>query len=300
LPHTGGVNSPGASGYSPPMQSGMLRLSTVLVLVVLAGISARAHAQHGTAGWSVMPMDPRSSVMLELQTAEFNLPGRAGVWQTWSPRFEHVVLPWLSWAVRPGVARVDYDDGESAFGLADTELVAKARIASIRALHASVSAGLSGELPTGDADTGTGNGHVSLFPFATFATMPSRVFMLHVMAGDRIVLGDAAHAVDAVHAGHAGHGGAAGAAHGSVIMPHQKHELTVHTGACFTLAPIVISPGLEWMQVLSSGQDTLLTAQLELALVPRRELRLAAGLDLPLLDTPRFEWRTRLMAALLW
>jgi hypothetical protein len=282
------------------MQSGMLRLSRVLSLALLACMSTPAHAQHGTAGWGVMPMDPRSSVLFELQTAEFELPGRSGVWQTWSPRLEHAALPWLSLAARPGVARIDYADGESAFGLADTELVAKARVASIRAARASVSVGLSGELPTGDADTGTGNGHVSLFPFATFATMPSRVFMLHVMAGDRIVLGDAAHGVDAIHAGHAGHGGAAGAAHGSVIMPHQKHELTVHTGACFTLAPVVISPGLEWTQVLSTGQDTLLTAQLELALVPRRELRLAAGVDLPLLEEPRFEWRTRLMAALLW
>jgi hypothetical protein len=273
-------------------------LLAALLTSALAG-AASAHAQHGTAGYGVVPMDPRSSVLLDAQTAEFELPGRSGVWQTWSPRLEHAVLPWLSFAARVGIARVDYEGGESAFGLSDSELVAKARVARIRAARASVSAGLSGELPTGDADTGTGNGHVSLFPFATFATMPSRVFMMHVMAGDRVVLGEADHGSDAAHAGHAEHTAQA-AAHGSVIMPHEKHELTAHAGACITLAPVMISPGIEWIQVLSSGHDTLLTAQLELALVPRRELRLAAGFDLPLTSEPRFEWRSRLMAALMW
>ena len=69
---------------------------------------------------------------------------------------------------------------------------------------------------------------------------------------------------------------------------------------CVTFVPLVISPGLEWIRILSSPSDTFLTAQIELALVPRRELRLSAGIDLPLLDEPRFDWRSRLMAALLW
>jgi hypothetical protein len=271
----------------------------LLVALLTSALAAGAQAQHGTTGYAVMPMDPRSNVLLDAQTAQFELPGRSGVWQTWSPRLEHAVLPWLSFTARPGVARVDYEDGESAFGLADTELVAKARVARIRAARASVSAGLSGELPTGDADTGTGNGHVSLFPFATFVTMPSRVFMLHVMAGDRVVLGEADHGSDPAHTGHAEHTAHA-PAHGSVIMPHEKHELTAHAGACITLSPVVISPAIEWIQVLSSGHDTLLTAQVELALVPRRELRLATAVDLPLTAEPRFEWRSRLMAALLW
>jgi hypothetical protein len=204
------------------------------------------------------------------------------------------VVPRFSLAARMAVAHVDYSDGESALGLSDSELVGLVRVVDLPALDASVSAGLSGELPTGDADLGTGNGHVSLFPFATFATMPSPRFMFHLMAGDRLVLGEGDHAE---HAGHEGHDAAP---HGSVIMPHQKHELAVHAGACFSFSKLVISPGLEWMQVLSSPGDTLLTAQLELALVPRRELKLAAGFDLPLLDEPRFDWRSRLMAALLW
>jgi hypothetical protein len=259
-----------------------------------AARAPRAHAQHGTAGWGVMPMAPRSSVLLEQQTAEFALPGRAGVWQTWGPRFEYLVVPRFSLAARMAVAHVDYSDGESALGLSDSELVGLVRVVDLPALDASVSAGLSGELPTGDADLGTGNGHVSLFPFATFATMPSPRFMFHLMAGDRLVLGEGDHAE---HAGHEGHDAAP---HGSVIMPHQKHELAVHAGACFSFSKLVISPGLEWMQVLSSPGDTLLTAQLELALVPRRELKLAVGFDLPLTDEPRFEWRSRLMAALVW
>jgi hypothetical protein len=117
------------------------------------------------------------------------------------------------------------------------------------------------------------------------------------MAGDRLVL------ADADHSGHAGHHAGSGshtAPHGSVIMPHEKHELTAHAGACITLSPLVISPAIEWMQVLSSSRDTFVTAQLELALVPRHALLLSAGLDLPLVSDPRFEWRSRLMAAWLW
>jgi hypothetical protein len=278
------------------MRTHLPALPVALSFAVFASATVRAHAQHGTAGYGVVPMDPRDSLLLDAQMAEFELPGRAGVWQTWSVRFEYAVLPWLSFAARPGLARVDYSDGAAAFGLSDTELVAKARVARIAPLHASVSAGLSGELPTGDAEAGTGNGHVSLFPFATFASMPSRAFMLHVMAGDRVVLAESDHSGHAAHTGAEDHS----AAHGSVIMPHEKHELTVHAGACITLSPLVISPAIEWMQVLSPAHDTFVTAQLELALVPRRELLLSVGFDLPLVSDPRFEWRSRLMAAWLW
>jgi hypothetical protein len=276
------------------------RLASCALAVMLAALPTPAHAQHGTAGYGVIPMPPHDSALLEVQNAEFELPGRSGVWQTFSPRLEFAVSPWLSLAARPGVARVEYADGASAVGLSDTELVGKLLVARSPAWRTSLSAGVSLEVPTGDADTGIGNGHVSLLPFVSFMTMPSRVLMLHVMAGDRVVLADTDHDASTGRAGHEGHAGHGPAPHGSVIMPHEAHELTLHAGACITLAQLVISPSLEWMQVLSSGRDSFLTALLELAFVPRRELRLAVSLDLPLLRDPRFEWRSRLMAALLW
>ena len=109
------------------------------------------------------------------------------------------------------LAYVDYDDGPSEAGLSDCEVVPKVRVwKKASGWPASVSAGLSVELPTGDADTGTGNGHVSLFPFATFSSMPVRGFMLHAMVGDRFVVSgehDAGHERER-HAGHV-HGAAA-------------------------------------------------------------------------------------------
>ena len=262
--------------------------STLFALAALWAAGAHSvQAQHGTTGYGAMPMVPRTNVMLEHQTAQFDLPGRAGVWQTWGPRLEYLALPWLSVSLRAGVARIDYADGAGAFGPADSELAVRALALTLPRLDAVVTAGLSGELPTGDADLGTGNGHFSLLPFATFATMPSRTFMFHVMAGDRVVLGDAG----GEHAHH-------GVAHGSVIMPHSEHELAVHGGITLTFGTVVISPGLEWMQVLAPPGDTFLTGQLEVALVPRSQLRIAVAFDAPLLDEPRFEWRGRLMAAL--
>jgi hypothetical protein len=264
-------------------------------LAVLPG--ARAHAQHGTSGYGVVPMNPHDSVLLESQVAGFELPGRAGVWQTLSVRLEHALARSVSVTLRPSLARIEYDDGSTVLGPGDTEVAVKVLAYERFAPHTTLSLGLSGELPTGDADAGTGNGHVSLLPFAVFMVMPSKEVMLHVMAADRVVLGETDHAADDSHAGHVGH---AAAAHGSVIMPHSNHEFVVHGGACFTLDWFVISPSLELMQVLSPGSDTFLNAQLELAVVPRRELRLAAGLDVSLLEDPRYEWRSRLMAAWLW
>ena len=74
----------------------------------------------------------------------------------------------------------------------------------------------------------------------------------------------------------------------------------LHAGTCFTFAPVVLSPGFELIQVLGDGHDTELDAQFEVALVPRRELRLAAGFDFPLTADPRFDWRSRLMVAWLY
>ena len=68
-------------------------------------------------------------------------------------------------------------------------------------------------------------------------------------------------------------------------MPHGEHELVLHAGACIMLPHFVISPGLEWMQVFAPEADTQLDAQLELALVPRKELRFAVGVDVPLVPS---------------
>lgn len=269
-------------------------LAYLALCALCASAPARARAQHGTSGYTIVPMNPNTSAMLEVQTAEFELPGRAGVWQTLSPRFEYAPVPWLSFSVRPVVARIDYADGESVLGLSDSELAVKALVLRSLPLNSTVSVGVSGEVPTGDPDEGTGNGHVSLFPFAHVMAMPSRMLMLHAMVGDRVVLADSAS-----HAGHAGHAGHT-APRGSVIMPHSQHELAMHGGARFRFGQFAVSPGLEFMQVLSPGDDTYLIAQLEVAVVPRPEMRVAAGFDLPLLDDPRFEWRSRLMAAWVW
>ena len=264
-------------------------------------------AQHGTTGWGSMPMDPRTSAMLEVQTAEFDLPGRAGVWETWAARVEYAFVPWFSLAARPALAYVDDDEGPSEIGLSDLEVVPKARVWKKAAgWPASVSVGLSAELPAGDADTGTGNGHVSLMPFATFSSVPVRGFMLHAMVGDRFVVSGeheaGEHDAHAQHAGHE-HGGAAAAPaapHGSVIMPHGEHELMLHAGACFMLPLVVISPGIEWMQTFEPEAETQLSVQLEVALVPRKELRFAVGVDVPLASEPRYGWRARMMTAWLF
>jgi len=271
------------------------RSSTAWAAVVVSFVlgSAAAQAQHGTTGYGAMPMGPHGSVLVDTQNAEFELPGRSGVWQTLGVRAEYPFAKRFSLAARGALAHVEYDSGASALGPTDSELAAAARVLDVPRSHTSLALGLSGELPTGDADEGTGNGHVSLFPFAAFHAVPSRWLMLHAMAGDRVVLGEHGGEDHADHHAHA-------EPHGSVIMPHGEHELIAHGGACFMLVPVVISPSLEFVQVFAPESDTQLTAQLELGLAPRRGLKLALGFDVPLTSDPRFEWRSRLMAAWLY
>src|ERR1700741_2688261 len=130
-----------AALYRRRMRMRWTILAAVAVTAATAGAPRPAYAQHGTAGWGVMPMSPRSSALLEQQTAQFTLPGRTGMWQTWGPRLEYLVVPRFSLAARTALARVDYSDGESAFGLSDSELVALVRLLDLQALDASVSAG---------------------------------------------------------------------------------------------------------------------------------------------------------------
>lgn len=262
------------------------RRAAVLILTLALALSGEARAHHVVSELGIEPVEPSSRVEAAFTAAGFALGSRSGTWQLFATTFEYAFTPSLSATLFLPFARVSYDDGETAWGLGDVELAGKLRLYASEHGELISSVGLASELPTGDAGSGIGGGHVELTPFALVSSQLHRSFLLFAVLSDRISVGGG---------GHHDHG-AAEHDHASVISPHTNHELTAQAAATALAGPAYATLALGGVYSLSDD-DRLATGELRLGYQLRDELRVELRGELPLGGDERTTWRARASAS---
>ncbi len=231
-------------------------------------------------------------IEMDTQLARFHLDEQQGTWFVVAPRVEYSVVPSLSFSARIPFAVVHYTDGNTVAGLGDFDVGMKVRLYATEHGEFIASIGLSSEFPTGNSDNGIGNGHFELSPFLALSSQPARFLIFYGIFADRLSLGGEHHH-DSGTDGHAH-------AHGSVIEPHEKHELFGRLGASVVHGPAFLSAGADVIYVISGGEPGPVVVRAEAGRLFVEKLRVALGIDVPVAGEPRFTWRARLGAAWLF
>jgi hypothetical protein len=201
-----------------------------------------------------------------------------------APRLEYAIVLRLSFSARIPFAVVHYSDGNTAAGLANLDLGTKVRLYATEHGGFIASIGLSSDVPTGNSENGIGNGHFELSPFLALSTQPASFLVFYGILADRISLGGGDHH----HAS-----GSDGHTHGSVIEPHEDHELFGRLGASIVRGAAFLSAGADAIYVISGNGTGPVVLRAEAGYLLMKKLRVALGIDVPVAGDPRFTWRAR-------
>jgi hypothetical protein len=269
-----------------------LHLVDVLIFALLLW-PAPVSAHHVVSEYGIAWTEPVSLVELDVQTAEFDFGERRGYWAVTALSLEYAFEERLSGSVRLPFAWIAYADHTDAVGVADIEFGSKVRLVATSHGELILSAGAGIELPTGDVDNGLGSGHFELSPYVSASSAPLNTLVLYALAAERIALG-----TEETHAEEPGQLDHDHPHEGSVLNPHQKHELFSRLGAAQIFGPVYVSAGCDVVVVWSGGQ-TLgpVVLRSEFGWLPHERVRLALGGDVNVAGEERFSWRARMGVA---
>jgi hypothetical protein len=271
-----------ASNASRRSKATIWLLRTVGLL--FGSMPLRAEAHHVVSEYGIASVEPRTTAELDVQLARFELEQRRGTWTVIASRLEYSLLPEFSVFTRVPLAHVRFSAGGTASGLGDVELGAKVRLYSTEHGGFIASAGVSSELPTGNAENGIGNGHVELSPFVVVSAEPTKSVVLHGVLADRLALSAEQDHHDSETPAHG---------HGSVIQPHEQHEAFARLAGSLILGRAFVSAGADAVYVISHRESVWAMVRTEAGYLLANDLRLALGMDVPVAGEPRFSWRGR-------
>jgi hypothetical protein len=266
-----------------------------LALASILAAPGIARAHHLADDVGVLGLAPRSQLRVEVAAARFELDGERGSWQTLALSAERAFSPRASASLRVPFARVHHDDGDEATGLGDVEVGLRALLRAADRGGWRVAGGASLELPTGDSDSGLGAGHAEFGSVLAASTNADRANVLTLAVAHRVSLGGESHSSgEEGSAGKSAHEGEEGEeAHGAIIEPHSDHEVAVSVTGARLVEPLFASLGAEQVVSFDGPDDpTTLHATIGYLLAGHRRL-ITAGVEIPVGDDRRFEWKLR-------
>lgn len=274
------------------MQKSLIRS---LVVACATCFPRAAWAHHVVSDYAVASTEPMSFLELDSQAVRFELDERRGDYLLTAPTVEFAFQKRVSGSLRVPMASIVYDDQQNAFGIGDIELGSKVGLFASPHGGLILSAGTGIELPTGNEEQGLGSGHFELSPYLVASSAPTYDLVLFGLVAERISLEEHAEEDHHVSAAEEDHH----EAHGSVLSPHEDHELFSRFMAGYIFSPIYLAAGAD-VVLAWSGENLLgpVDARGEIGWRARRDVRVAVGADFPVAGENRFEWRVR--TGLVW
>lgn len=252
--------------------------ATLVALLVLGEQETGAHHVASDAG--ITPAQPRTIVELAFDGGTLNQGSVQGSYLRVSPALELGLHRRLSLRVHAAFVTLDPDEGATRRGPGDTEIAAKLNL--IGGAHGGtlLSAGFGVKLPTGDASSGLGGGHLGLAPFVAGAWEQD-------VNGISLVV--AALLVDMISVGADDHG----AERPLALEPHGPHELSAVTTIALVAPRAWISLGATstWAFGPPSGFEALAARALGGVRLTSR-YRMLMSLEAPLIADPGYRWRS--------
>ena len=196
--------------------------------------SATAH--HPTSGFALSSAAPQQLLELENSWARYPSaldPAGAGRWQQVRLRVEQILGERASVALSLPYASLE-SATQSTSGLGDIEISGKLSLWQAAESIDHLSVGLGLELPTGDAHSGVGGGHMELGPFISYQTQLHSRWVAFGRVNALLLL-------DAHHHHH----GDEGLSAGSLIAPHEDREAQLSLGLVFNERSWYLSGALE-------------------------------------------------------
>ncbi|MGM0556998.1 MAG: hypothetical protein ACQEVA_11515 [Myxococcota bacterium] len=247
----------------------MRRAALLCFVILLFPSSASAHHVVSEAGISWV--EPVSIVEVSAEASRFDRGnGFSGNWQVVTLGAEWSALDDLSLSLRVPMAHLSLDDGRRVAGLSDIELSAKYRVFASPHGEFIASAGVGTALPTGVPEDGLGAGHFEVSPFVTVSSAPNDWLILYGAAIDKLSLGRNAETTTIDER----------AGHGSVIVPHEPHELDTRLGvAILPVDSAYLSARVDHTFVFVGEGAGSTRGRLELGWTRRGKVRVSAAVS---------------------
>ena len=265
------------------------RLLAVLTCAAVLLVASSAAAHHPVSESGISWVEPVSVVELSGRASSFDFgDGFSGNWQILTLAAEWRLIEQLSLSARVPAVHLSLDDGRRVIGLGDIEASAKYRLVATDHGEFIASAGLGSAFPTGPVELGLGAGHFELSPFVTLSSRPLPWLVIYGAANDKIALGDTdAERIDER------------APHGSVVSPHQPHEMDTRLGvALLPTDQLYSSLRVEHTVVFAGRRPGPTRAGFELGWAQRGNYRVAGGVSHPIAGTRRHLFEVHLNAAI--
>jgi hypothetical protein len=268
----------------------MKRLISSMVACLAFGTWSSADGHHPVSESGISWVEPVNIVELSAEASGFDFgDGFSGNWQAVSIGAEWRIIDRFSLSARIPTAHLALDDGRRVVGLADIEASAKYRIAATEHGGFIASAGIGAGFPTGSVELGLGAGHFELSPFVMMSTRPVDWLAVYGAAIDKLSLGDASDAQPIDER----------APHGSIIAPHQPHEMDVRLGVAILPSDHLYSSlRVEQTTVFDGVGPGPTRGRFEVGWTRRGDVRIAAGLSHHIAGTRRQLLGVELNAAL--
>lgn len=256
--------------------------------VLLFATPAAAH--HPVSETGISWVEPVSVVELSAEASSFDRgDGFSGRWQRLTLASEWRALPRLSVAARVPMIHLSLDDGRRVIGLGDVEASAKYRLIATEHGRLIASVGLGTAFPTGDTKSGLGAGHFELSPFLTLSSQPTRWLVFYGSAVDKISVGGTSDQPTIDDR----------AGHGSVLSPHEPHELDARLGAALLATESLYASIRVEQTVVFVGDDRGPTrGRVELGWAEPNRFRLATAVSTHLAGKRRKQFALQVSAAL--
>jgi hypothetical protein len=216
-------------------------------------------------------VEPVSVVEVSAEASRFDRGnGFSGNWQVLTLAAEWRALDALSLSLRLPMAHLSLDDGRRVIGLSDIELSAKYRVFATPHGGFIASAGVGTALPTGVAADGLGAGHFEISPFVAVSSAPTDWLIVYGAAIDKISLGQNVETMTLDER----------AGHGSVIAPHEPHELDTRLGVAMLPADSVyVSARIDHTVVFVGEERGSTRGRVELGWTRRGKVRVSAAVS---------------------
>lgn len=266
----------------------MRRALVTLGLLLLMPSTAQAHNVVSTSG--IARVEPLIVAEVELIAAAFDFsPELRGSWQTLAVRGEVAIHERLSLSARVPWTYVRLADGRGALGLGDIEASAKAKVFATEHGGFMLSAGLGTGLPTGDPQVGIGSGHTEIAPFVAASTQPNSWLVLDAIVAQKWSVSgrdDAGEPLDD-----------ANEQHGSLVAPHADNETLAQVGVSTVWRSWYLRTSAIGVVAHRSEMDGL-DAAVDLGFAVPGKFRISVGGSVPVAGSRRFDWQSRVAAAL--
>ena len=275
-----------------------MRRALLFAACLVAASPATAAAHHVVSESGVAWVEPVSVVEVEASASSFDHGGsRRGSWSAITPSLELALDERFSVSARAPIAMIMFDDGRGVVGLGDVEFAAKARLFASTHGGLIASAGLGVELPTGVVEDALGGGHVELTPFVAASSQVSSRVLFTGLLSARLSLPDP----DAPDTSDEPVEQDERLAHGSVLSPHAPQEIFLRLGVSYVIEGAgYVTLGADAVAPFADPSRGPLHARGELGVLPTEDLRVAFGLDAPVLGEQRHGLRGRLSVAWMW